>query len=75
MARMEFKYTRIKWRLKGTHVMSFGKKTKWLRSGCEVVANWLRSGCELVGNVVGNVVGNPFNPKAFHSGVNRKCRK
>ena len=48
MASMEFKYTRIKWRLKGTHVMSFGKKAKWLHSGCTVVAQWLHSGCTVV---------------------------
>ena len=47
MASMEFKYTRIKWRLEGTHVMSFGKKAKWLRTGCE-------PGCELVANLVAN---------------------
>ena len=45
MASMEFKYARIKWRLKGTHVMSFGKKAKWLGSGWGVVGEWLGSGC------------------------------
>ena len=48
MASMEFKYARIKWRLKGTHVMSFGKKAKWLGSGWGVVGEWLGSGWGVV---------------------------
>ena len=33
MASVEFKYTRIRWRLKGTHAVSFGKKAKWFANG------------------------------------------